>query len=64
MKKHVTAITVSDKEGAEMIVYLQKLADIKESPEDALKGWKRMSESEKHSTVRTYNTFKSWETKS
>lgn len=52
---------ISNEEGAKMIVYLQNYAGIKESMENALKGWKSLSTQEKATTKKYYDLFNSEE---
>ncbi len=47
-------MTEEQKSGVEAIQYLQSMANINESDEDALKGWNSMSKSEQKHTIRMY----------
>jgi hypothetical protein len=55
-KKEV--LSKAEKQGIKMIQFLQKQTGINESHEDALAGWRKMSEGEKATTERVYNMFK------
>jgi hypothetical protein len=44
--------------GIKAIIMLQAMAGINESREDALKGWRKMSDSEKENTMAAFDIFK------
>jgi len=46
---------MDEKQGIEAIIYLQSLAGITETEEQARAGWRSMSDSEKQTTMFTYN---------
>lgn len=48
-------MTNEQKEGVEMILFLQSTVGIEESEEDALKGWEAMTDMEKESTRSAYS---------
>jgi hypothetical protein len=46
---------IDEEKGIEAIIYLQSLAGIDESKEEARKGWASMNDSEKRHTLDVYN---------
>lgn len=58
LKEDLEVITEEEKEGIKMIQFLQGMAEIKESHDKALSGWRSMSESEKTTTKHVYDLFK------
>lgn len=51
------ALTTEQEEGVKMIILLQGMARITETPEDALKGWNSMSDAERATTKEVFNLF-------
>lgn len=53
----MSAPTEEELEGAKMIIALQKMANITETQETALRGWRKLSPSEKRTTRLAYDTI-------
>jgi hypothetical protein len=48
---------ITDEQGANMIIALQRVAGIDEPYEQALENWRRMADWEKQSTTEAYQIF-------
>lgn len=49
---------MDEERGIEAIIFLQSLAGIEESEEDARKGWRSLTDMQKRSTMQTYSMMK------
>lgn len=49
---------MDEQKGIEAIIFLQSLAGIEESEEDARKGWRSLTDMQKRSTMQTYSMMK------
>lgn len=52
-----TKLADAERKGIEAIIFLQSMAGIKESEEQALKGWRGMDSYQKAETLRIYEIF-------
>ncbi len=53
----MTKLTVEEQQGISAIQYLQSMAGINESDDDALNGWRNMSPSDRKFTLSFYNSL-------
>lgn len=56
-KEVIEELTEEEKAGVKAIIYLQQMGGITETREEAIAGWRAMSNIEKQTTMRVYNQF-------